>query len=99
MNPEVIDVDQDVAEAPGDIVVSTNDDLVFAKKLGDGSTAICAVNLCPFKRRVTVNFKDAGLTGRVRLRDLWRRRDIGTFQDSFTTELPPHAPLFVRCFK
>ena len=99
VNPEVIDVDQDVAEAPGDIVVSTNDDLVFAKKLCDGSVAICAVNLCPFKRRVTVNFKDAGLTGRVRLRDLWRRRDIGTFQDSFTTELPPHAPLFVRCFK
>jgi hypothetical protein len=49
--------------------------------------------------RVTVNFKDAGLTGSVRLRDLWRRRDIGTFQDTFTTELPPHAPLFVRCFK
>jgi hypothetical protein len=99
VNPEVIDVDQDVAEAPGEIVVNTNDDLVFAKRLGDGSTAICAVNLCPFKRRVTVYFKDAGLTGRVRLRDLWRRRDIGMFQGSFTTELPPHAPLFVRCFK
>ena len=99
VNPEVIDVDQDVAEAPGRIVFENGEDLVLAKTLCDGSTAICAVNLCPFKRRVTVNFKDAGLTGRVRLRDLWRRRDIGTFQDSFTTELPPHAPLFVRCFK
>ena len=57
------------------------------------------MNLCPFKRRVSVNFKDAGLSGTVRLRDLWRRKDIGTFQDTFTVELPPHAPLFVRCCK
>ena len=99
VNPEVIDVDQDVAEAPGRIVFENDEALVLAKTLCDGSVAICAVNLRPFKRRVTVNFKDAGLTGTVRLRDLWRRQDVGTFQDAFTTELPPHAPLFVRCRK
>ena len=99
VNPEVIDVDQDVAESPGRIVVDADDELVLAKRLCDGSIAVCAVNLRPFKRRVNLDFKAVGLSGNVRLRDLWRRKDIGTFDGSFATELPPHAPLFVRCWK
>lgn len=96
-NPEVIDIDQDVVHAPGRILVETDEMLVLVKTLGDGSKAVCAVNLRPFRRRLRIAFGDLGLAGEVTVRDLWRRRDLGVFGVSYETEVPPHAPLFIRC--
>lgn len=98
VNPEVIDVDQDVAEGPGGVVVDTDEALVLAKTLSDGSKAICAVNLRPFIHRVAIDFGAVGLTGEVRVRDLWRRKDLDSCTGMMVANLPPHAPLFVRCF-
>jgi len=45
----------------------------------------------PEKAIVSVDFKDLGITGKARVRDLWSHKDLGTFDKSFSRELPLHA--------
>jgi len=41
--------------------------------------------------KVTVNFKDLGISGAANVRDLWAHKDLGSFTDSFGQELPLHG--------
>ncbi len=40
---------------------------------------------------VAVAWRELGLSGKRNVRDLWARRDLGTFEGSFSTRLNPHA--------
>ncbi len=40
---------------------------------------------------VTVDFADIGISGKVKVRDLWAREDLGTFEGSFGRVLPVHG--------
>lgn len=42
-------------------------------------------------RRVPVQLADAGFDGKVRVRNLWQRKDLGEFNGEFAPELPPHG--------
>ena len=42
-------------------------------------------------KTVTVDFKAIDLAGQVRLRDVFQRKDLGTFADSYEVSLPKHA--------
>ena len=42
---------------------------------------------------VTAKWSDLGLTGKQRVRDLWRQKDLGEFDGSFTTKVPPRHAL------
>jgi hypothetical protein len=41
--------------------------------------------------RVPVEFAGLGLAGSCRVRDLWRRKDLGEFTGEFAAELRPHG--------
>jgi len=45
----------------------------------------------PDKANVKVNFKAINIKGRVKVRDLWSHKDLGTFNGSFERELPQHG--------
>jgi hypothetical protein len=40
---------------------------------------------------VSVSLADLGLSGEVRVRDLWQRRDVGLFKGEFASEVPWHG--------
>lgn len=40
---------------------------------------------------VAVAFGDLGLTGEVAVRDLWARKNLGVFKETFSRDLPPHG--------
>jgi hypothetical protein len=40
---------------------------------------------------VSVQFKDLGLKGKVVVRDLWAKKDLGVFESSFSREIPLHG--------
>ena len=43
------------------------------------------------KLPVSVSFKDLGIRGEARVRDLWQRKNLGVHKDRFTAELPMHG--------
>jgi alpha-galactosidase len=90
-NPEVIAVDQDPAGIQGHRVWQEGPREIWMKPLQDGSKAVGLFNLQENNLPITVNFKDLGLTGSVRVRDLWAHKDLGTFEGSFTATVPTHG--------
>ncbi len=43
------------------------------------------------KINIEINWKELGITGEYTVRDLWKRKNLGKFSDSFKTETNPHG--------
>jgi len=95
-NPEVIAVDQDSAGIQGRSVWQEGPLSVWVKPLADGSKAVGLVNNGESPNRITAWFRDVRVGDSVEVRDLWARRDLGRFQDSFTAEVPTRGMVLVR---
>jgi alpha-galactosidase len=45
---------------------------------------------------VTAKWSDLGLTGKQRVRDLWRQKDLGEFTDSYAAPVGRHGVTLLR---
>ncbi|HTF42521.1 MAG TPA: putative Ig domain-containing protein [Terriglobales bacterium] len=90
-NAEVIGVDQDPLGQQAKIQRKTPDEFVLVKELEDGSKAVGLFNLSLHPRKISISWKDLGITGHQNLRDLWRQKEIGSFDNTFEIEVPPHG--------
>ncbi len=97
-NDEVLEVSQDPLGRQASRMQRGDLYEVWAKKMEDGSLAVGLFNRGFMTGPVTVEFKALGLTGKQRMRDLWRQKDIGTASDSFTAEIPGHGVQLIRLF-
>jgi len=69
---------------------------VWAGPLSDGSTAAVLFNRGTLSHNVTAKFSDLGLGHKCVVRDLWARKDVGTFDGSYTATLRPHQSTMVK---
>ena len=69
---------------------------MWAKELEDGTRAVGLFNLGNEEMTVVAEFKDAKLSGKQVVRDLWRQKDIGTFENQYEANIPPHGVVFVK---
>jgi alpha-galactosidase len=95
-NDEVLAVDQDPLGKEAVTVARNNNTRVYAKDMADGSKAIGLFNLGELETEVRVNWADLGLSGKHRVRDLWRQKDLGIFKNSFSASVPRHGVILVR---
>ncbi|MBN1422134.1 MAG: NPCBM/NEW2 domain-containing protein [Planctomycetes bacterium] len=95
-NAEVIDIDQDPLGRQATIVRRTEDSLVMAKPLEDGSVAVGLFGLGELEGEVAVAWADLGLEGPRRVRDLWRQRDLGEFETGYAARIPRHGVMLIR---
>jgi alpha-galactosidase len=95
-NAEVIDVDQDILGKQGRIIRKAGDEMVIVKELEDGSIAVGLFNLGLAPKEISVAFKDLGIDGKPIVRDLWRQKDLGSFDAGFTGKVSPHGVVFIR---
>jgi alpha-galactosidase len=95
-NDEVIDVDQDPLGRQAARVSQTGELEVWARELEDGSRAVGLFNRGYLPARVTATFATLGLEGQQAVRDLWRQKDLGTFQDGFAADVAAHGVVLVR---
>lgn len=95
-NSEVLAINQDERAVPGDSIDLDNDIEVVVKKLADGSCAIGLFNKSEAKQTISIDWKIVGLKGPQRLRDLWRHKDIGTFDGYFSAVVRPHGVVLLR---
>ncbi len=95
-NSEVIDVDQDAAGIQGHRVSEEGPLQVWMKPLADGSKAVGLFNLGTSNMAITVYFREIGVGESASVRDLWDRKDLGTFQSSFTATVARHGVVFIK---
>ncbi len=97
-NDEVIEINQDTLGRQATRVWSEDDRPVFAKKLEDGSYAVGLFNRGPAEKIVWTRWRDLGIRGKYRVRDLWRQKDLGVFDERVDFPVPSHGVLLLRLF-
>ena len=95
-NPEVIDVDQDPLGQCGRVVPLETETFLMVKDLEDGSKAVGLFNHGEMETSVTAKWSDLGLAGKQLVRDLWRQKDLGVFENQFEATVPRHGGVLVR---
>jgi len=102
MSPEIIAVDQDPQCVQATQARFFDGWEVWIKPLFDGSFAAVLLNTATDGQPVRVRFNGyesdfwpAGFS-RANVRDLWTRRDLGTFSGSFVAAVPGHDAMIVK---
>jgi alpha-galactosidase len=95
-NDEVLAVNQDALGIQAGKVAEAGFGEVLAKKLADGGLAVGLFNKGPMAGEVAVTWSALGVTGRRGVRDLWRQKDLGVFEDRFAAQVPAHGVVLVR---
>jgi alpha-galactosidase len=83
------------ADRPDDKGFELSQGQVWAKELSDGSKAVGLFNTGTSEMTVHARFKDLKLQGKQVARDLWRQKDLGSFQDEFAAPVPPHGVVLI----
>ncbi|WP_322610278.1 putative Ig domain-containing protein [Pontiella agarivorans] len=95
-NSEVLAINQDERGIPGYSIDLADDIEVVVKELADGSRAFGMFNKGTVKQTVSIDWKAVGLNGPQRFRDVWRQKDIGTFDHHFSAAVRPHGVVLIR---
>ena len=95
-NDEVLAVDQDPLGKPGRRVSQDGALEVWSKELEDGSRAVGLFNRGDAPTGVKAKWADLGVSGKQTVRDLWRQKDLGTFESEFSSPVPGHGVVLLR---
>ncbi len=95
-NPEVIDINQDALGQSGAISMVTEDTFIMVKEMEDGSKAAGLFNRGEFPAQVVAAWPVMGLQGPQTARDVWRQKNLGTFNREFQTTVPRHGVVLLR---
>jgi len=95
-NDEVLAVHQDPLGKAADRVSKKDELEVWSRPLADGSLAVGLFNRDEMDMPVRVSWGELGIRGTQAVRDLWRQKDLGTFDGEFSSVVPRHGTVFVR---
>jgi alpha-galactosidase len=93
-NDEVLEVNQDPLGRQASRV--SQDQQIWAKNMEDGSKAVGLFNRDDQEATVTAKWSDLGINGKQAVRDLWRQRDLGSFEGQFEAKVPRHGVVLVK---
>jgi len=95
-NDEVLAVNQDPLGSPARRVMQTNGVEIWVKELKNGGKAIGLFNRGTAARDITLDWNDAGLTGKQTFRDLWSHKNSGTFKTRYSAQVPAQGAVLLR---
>lgn len=95
-NDEVIAVDQDSLGKQASRIVKDKNIEIWAKDMEDGSKAVGLFNRGADPTTITLKWSDLGWTGKHKVRDLWRQKDLGKLADEYSVQVPRHGVMLLR---
>ena len=95
MNKEVISIDQDPTASPVKKISEQGPLVVAARPLLHQIWAVGLFNRSDAMAKITVGWKQLGSRGKEQVRDLWEHKDLGSFADQFTAEVPSHGVVLI----
>ncbi len=96
LNREVIAVDQDKLGRQARRVSQSGQTEVWARPLAGGAWAVGLFNRGTEPAQVTAKLSEIGVTGKVKVRDLWARADKGVAQAELTETVEGHGVVMLR---
>ena len=98
-NREVVAIDQDTAGHQATRLSKNGDVEVWVKKLADGGQAVGLFNRGGSAADMSVKWADLGITGKKKIRDLWKHRDVPWSAEAFSANVPSHGVALIRLGK
>ena len=98
-NDEVLAVDQDSLGKPAGRKAKEGSLEVWSRPMSDGTVAVGLFNRGGAPAEVTARWADVGVQGEQPVRDLWRQKDLGSYNDSFKVTVPRHGAVLVKIGK
>jgi alpha-galactosidase len=110
-NDEVLAIDQDPLGRQASRVFDADGKQIWVKDLEDGSKAVGLFNtgdkkkspaeyFAPdnpnLKENIVLNASGIGITGKFKVRDLWRQKNLGLFSKTFTAQVPHHGVILLK---
>ncbi len=95
-NDEVLAINQDPLGKMAKQLPPDANNRVLVKDLEDGSKAVGLFNVGEEPNTVKVTWQQLGVTGNQAVRDLWRQKNIGTYNDSFEAVVRPHGVILIK---
>ena len=72
---------------------------VWAGNLSEGTYAVLLLNRASISNKIEFSWKELGIKNdKVKLRDLWERKDLGEFKDKFIAYLGSHDSQLLKVF-
>jgi len=98
LNKEVITVDQDPLGIQGRKVADAGPTQVWMKPLSGAARAVILFNRGSAVSPISVTWEQIGLApgAEAQVRDLWAKKDLGTFKARFTATVKPHDVAMIR---
>lgn len=95
-NDEVIAVNQDLAGKQAQQIIKTDTYQVWMKEMEDGTKAIGIFNISGKSEVISFRWSDLGLSAHQKVRDLWRQKVLGDFNDQFSTRVASHGVTLIK---
>jgi len=97
-NKEVIAIDQDPLGKQGVKIRDDGDFEVWSKQLSDGSRAVVLFNRSESSANMTVNWNEIGYPNHLKadVRDLWKKKDMGSYSGKYSAEVPVHGVVVIK---
>jgi alpha-galactosidase len=95
-NREVIAMDQDRLGKQADRVRAEGSQEIWARPLADGSKAVGIFNRFDWPQTIDVDFRELGFKGRVKARDIWAAKDLGTLPSKYAARVPGHGVVLLK---
>jgi alpha-galactosidase len=98
-NPEVIEVNQDPLGECALVIKQSDDCFIMVKNLADGSKSAGLFNRGEIPAEVTAGWAALQLSGKLSVRDVWRQKEMGVYNQKFSALVPPQGVVMVRIRK
>lgn len=98
-NEEVIAVNQDALGKAASLHTTLDTTELWVKQLEDGSLALGLLNVSNETIQTKFPFSALQLKGKYKVRDLWKKEDLGVFENEFAASIPAHGIVLLQIFK
>ncbi|MFH1999482.1 MAG: NPCBM/NEW2 domain-containing protein [Planctomycetota bacterium] len=98
-NDEVLEVNQDPLGRQAGRIRQNEQMEIWSKPMSDGSKAVGLFNksfLDDSEEEVAVLWTELGISGKQKIRDLWRQKDLGIYETRFSAKVPAHGVVLVK---
>jgi alpha-galactosidase len=98
-NKEIIAINQDVLGKQGRRIRDDSDLEVWVKELTGNRHAVVLLNRSDKSANIQVSWDEIGLQKNLKVRDLWKHKDLGKFRNYFTGEnIKSHEALVIMVY-
>jgi alpha-galactosidase len=96
-NREVIAVNQDALGVQGKKMRDDGNEEVWARPLAGGAKALIFLNRGDAPVRIKATWRELGWPEQpLKVRDLWLKKEMGSFRDGYFAEVAPHGVVMTR---